>query len=191
MKNPKIEVMKLIERSGAEAKVTYPYHFESSAEVPAPPAALFAEIDDPSRLGEHMTTSSFMMAGSKMTYSYDEAGGKAVGSKIRMSGSMLGFDLGLEEIVTERVPPFRKVWETIGDPRLLVIGSYRMGFEITPLVGGSRLKLFIDWREPSAPWRWLSRLLGPAYARWCTESMAKGVAASLAHRPTSQAKVAA
>ena len=38
----------------------------------------------------------------------------------------------VEEIVTARQPPLRKVWRTIGVPRLLVIGEYRMGIEITP-----------------------------------------------------------
>ena len=100
-----------------------------------------------------------------MQYSFDEAGGRAVGSKIAMEGSILGFKLFFEELVTERDPPFRKVWETIGDPRLLVIGGYRMGFEIAPESDGSRLKVLIDWRESPTTWRWLSRLLGPAYAR--------------------------
>jgi hypothetical protein len=156
--------------------VTYPYHFETSVDVAAPPAMLFAEIDDPERLAGHMAGSSMMMAGSKMHYALDEKGGKAVGSRIRMGGTMLGIRLGLEEVVTQRDPPFLKVWETVGEPRLLVIGGYRMGFEIAPRPGGSRLKLFIDWRDPPAPWRWLGRLLGPAYARWCTENMARGAA---------------
>lgn len=157
-------------------KVTYSHHFESVVNVPATPAALFAEIDDPSRLAGHMTRSSMMMAGSKMQFSYDEAGGRAVGSKISMTGSMLGFDLGLEEVVTDRVPPFRKAWETVDEPRLLVIGGYRMGFEITPEAEGLRLKVFIDWREPPPRWRWLGWLLGRTYARWCAEGMATGAA---------------
>ena len=157
--------------------MTYPHHLESVVYVPATPEALFAEIDDPSRLASHMTRSSMMMAGSKMQISYDEAGGKAVGSKIRMTGSMFGLRLGLEEAVTDRVPPFRKVWETVGEPSLFVIGGYRMGFEIAPEADGSRLNVFIDWREPPPRWRWLGHLLGQTYARWCTESMANGAAA--------------
>jgi hypothetical protein len=168
----------------------YPYHFESSADVDAPPETLFAEIDDPERLADHMTSSSMMMAGSSMQYSYDDKAGKAVGSRIGMSGTMLGIRLGLEEIVTERDPPLRKAWETLGEPRLLVIGSYRMGFEIAAREGGSRLTVFIDWNDPPAPWLWLGRLLGPAYARWCARSMANGAAdhfRSLAGAPPSPA----
>lgn len=170
--------------------MTYPHHFETSVHVAATPADLFAEIDDPSRLAAHMTRSSMMMAGSSMQYSFDEAGGRAVGSKIAMEGSILGFKLSVEELVTERDPPFRKVWETIGDPRLVVIGGYRMGFEIAPESDGSRLKVLIDWRESPTTWRWLSRLLGPAYARWCTQSMAAGAAETFAAMPKIRAKLA-
>ena len=44
-----------------------------------------------------------------------------------MNGRILGLKLSLDEVVTERDPPARKVWETVGVPRLLVIGPYRMG----------------------------------------------------------------
>ena len=154
----------------------FPHHFETMVDVPAAPPELFENVDDHERLAEHMTGSSMMMGGSKMSFSYDAGGGKAVGSRIRMTGSILGLSIELEEVIVERVPPFRKTWETIGEPRLLVIGGYRMGFEIAPQAEESRLKVFIDWREPPPPWRWLGRLFGRAYAKWCAESMASGTA---------------
>ncbi|MDV3258125.1 MAG: SRPBCC family protein [Sphingomonas sp.] len=167
--------------------MTYPHHFESSVDVAAPPAVLFGEIDDPERLAAHMTQSSMMMAGGAMRYAYDEAAGKAVGSKIIMSGSMLGIPLGLEEVVREREPPFRKTWETLGEPRLLVIGGYRMGFEIAEAADGSRLTVFIDWRDPPPPWRWLGRFLGRTYAKWCVEGMARGAAKHFRDLPAAAA----
>ena len=166
----------------------YPHHFETMVDVPAAAPALFANVDDHARLAGHMTGSSIMMGGSKMRFSYDENAGRAVGSKIRMAGSILGVPLGLEEVVVERVPPIRKAWETVGEPRLLAIGGYRMGFEITPQAQGSRLKVFIDWREPRPPWRWLGRLLGRTYAKWCAQSMARGAAEVFRSRaPNAQA----
>ena len=166
----------------------YPHHFEEIVDVAAAPPELFETIDDHARLAGHMMGSSIMMAGSSMRFSYDESGGRALGSKIRMDGSILGIGLKLEEVVFERAPPFRKAWKTVGEPRLLVIGGYRMGFEIIPQAEGSRLKVFIDWREPEPPWRWLGRLLGRPYAKWCTESMARGAADSFRSRnPHAQA----
>jgi len=156
----------------------YPHHFETMADVPAAPGELFGAVDDPASLAGHMMGSSMMMAGSRMRLGTDEGGGRTVGSKIRMAGSILGLRLALEEVVIERAPPFRKVWETVGEPHLLVIGGYRMGFEITPRANGSRLTVFIDWRDPGPPWRWLGRLLGRAYAKWCAERIAGGAAES-------------
>ena len=80
--------------------------------------------------------------------------------------------LSVEEIVTERVPLQRKVWETTGSPKLLVIGQYRMGFEITSEGNGSLLRVDIDYALPEdAPARWLGSLFGRFYARWCTRQM--------------------
>lgn len=152
----------------------YPHRFETSVDVNASPAELFDELDDHERLSAHMMKSSAMMAGNAMRIEFDDASGRSVGSKIRMSGHMLGFELNLEEVVTDRTPPARKVWQTIGQPRLLVLGGYRMGFEIGEREGKSRLKVFIEYEDAPAPWTLPGRLLGPIYARWCTENMALG-----------------
>lgn len=48
----------------------------------------------------------------------DQGGGRAVGSRVRMSGQIMGIPLSLEEVVVERDPPSRKAWETL-DARLL------------------------------------------------------------------------
>jgi hypothetical protein len=45
-----------------------------------------------------------------MTYEFDEAKGRAVGSVIKMGGSFLGIKLFVEEVVTERDSPRRNVW---------------------------------------------------------------------------------
>jgi hypothetical protein len=102
----------------------------------------------------------------------DEGRGRTVGSRIRMAGRVFGILLTVEEVVTERDPPRRKVWETIGRPRLLVIGHYRMGFDIEPRRSGSLLRVFIDFALPDeVPARWLARLFDSYYARWCTRRM--------------------
>jgi hypothetical protein len=140
---------------------SYAHHFETTVEVDAPPEALFAQLDDHEVLASHMMQSSAMMGGSRMFFEFDAARGRAVGSKIRMFGRMLGLTLDVSEVVTERVVPEHKVWETVGTPRLLVVGSYRMGFRVKPRAA-----------------KVLGRLLGPTYARWCAVSMAGGAAAA-------------
>ena len=138
----------------------------------ASPGRVFALIDDHERLSSHMSQSSWRMGGARMKTILDEHRGQRVGSHIRMSGRVLGLELSLDEVVTEREPPIRKVWETVGSPRLLVIGSYRMGFEVMPRGSGSQLRVFIDYALPSPLLeRLLSRVFGGYYAHWCTQSM--------------------
>ena len=84
-------------------------HREASAHVAAEPHKVFALLDDQTRLAQHMGKPSLMMGGGKMTYELDEQKGQAVGSHIRMGGSAFGLQLSLDEVVTERIPPRRKV----------------------------------------------------------------------------------
>lgn len=150
------------------------YAFSKSAEsfMAAEPRAVFEILDDPRRLGRHMEKPSAMMLGGSMRCLLDGMGGQEVGSVIRVEGSVLGVRLSIVERITERDPPRRKVWETTEEPRLLVFGNYRLGFEITTEGTGSRVRVFIDYDLPRTR---LGRLLGPlgahAYARWCVERM--------------------
>ena len=147
-------------------------HKEVSAHVAAEPHQVFALLDDQTRLAEHMGKPSLMMGGGKMTYALDEQKGQAVGSHIRMGGSAFGLRLSLDEVVTERIPPRREVWQTVGRPRPVVIGSYEMGFELAGADAGSALRAWIDYDLPP---RGLGRFvpaLGDAYARWCVKQMA-------------------
>ena len=147
-------------------------HMETLARVAGEPHKVFAHLDDQTRLAEHMSKPSLMMGGGKMTYEFDEQKGQSVGSHIRMGGSAFGLQLSLDEVVTERIPPRRKVWQTVGTPRLVVIGSYEMGFELSATDQGSALRVWIDYELPP---RGLGRFvpaLGDAYARWCVNRMA-------------------
>ena len=112
----------------------------------------------------------------------DEGHGQRVGSRIRIAGSVLGISLAVDETVIERDPPRRKVWETTGIPRLLVVGPYRMGFEITPTDDAARLRVFIDYSLPVGfVSRWLGYLFAGYYAKWCTKRMVDDAAKSFAH----------
>ena len=112
-----------------------------------------------------------------MAIEFDASVGRAVGAIIRLRGRVLGIPLSVEEIVTERKPPLRKVWETTGRPQLLVIGPYRMGYEITPKDKASLLRVFIDYALPDGQFsRLLGALVGNFYARWCTRRMADDAA---------------
>jgi hypothetical protein len=154
-----------------------PLHYESTVTLNTSPETAFAYLDDFRKLSAHMEKSSAMMLGSKMKITTDALDGRATGSRVRMDGEMLGMTLSLEEVVTERRPPFKKVWQTI-DAKLLVIGQYRLGFALLPRGDHSLLRVFIDYELPrqGLP-RWLGKLFGKTYARWCAERMANDAAA--------------
>ena len=144
----------------------FPNQCESEAFVHASVDRVFAHIDDHSRLSSHMSKGSWKMGGGQMNMELDEGRGQEIGSRIRLAGRVFGVELSVDEIVTEHSPPYRKVWETTGAPNLLVIGHYRMGFELLPQRNGSMLRVFIEYALPErVPARWLGRLFGLYYAR--------------------------
>jgi hypothetical protein len=116
-----------------------------------------------------------MMLGTRMNLFTD--GAHEVGSRFGFSGQALGVALHVEEVVVERRRPFSKIWETVGEPRLWVVGPYRMGFEIAAAAQGAKLRVFIDYRIPGSGAAWLlGTIFGRSYARWCTEKMAADAA---------------
>jgi protein-S-isoprenylcysteine O-methyltransferase Ste14 len=161
-----------------------PYHFARSVDLGAPAEVVFEHLDDFEELGAHMMRSSWMMAGSRMRYEFDEAHGRKAGAEVRLLGSILGMKLEIREQVIERAPTRSKSWETVGQPRMLVLAAYRMGFSLAPTAEGCRLQVFIDYAMPrDAIGRWLGRLLGTPYARWCVRNMIAEAAGRLGHAP--------
>lgn len=151
-------------------KRTFDRQYEESAIIDASPEEVFAVVDDHAALSAHMAEPSLMMGGGRMETSVDEGGGQKVGSHIRMKGKAFGLSLFLDEVVTEYEPPYRKVWETVGDLRLLVIGHYRWSNIIELRGGRSLLRVSFEYDLPSSN-AWLGRLLGGMYAKWCVRQM--------------------
>jgi hypothetical protein len=147
-------------------------HEEATAKVGVEAARLFDALDNHARLSSHMTRPSWRMGGATMQITTDEGQGRAVGSVITLRGQVLGIRLRVDEVVTTHERPTLKVWETIGTPRLLVVGAYRMRFDIEPRGSASLLRVSIDYDRPQ---HGVSRLIGWAcgrmYARWCTRQM--------------------
>ena len=159
----------------------YPYHEEFSGSLLAPIERAFAHLDDQTRLSAHMNRRSWKMGWGKMDLRLDEKRGQAVGAHIVLSGRVFGISLYLDEVVIQRRPPRQKVWETVGEPRLLVIGAYRMGFDLTPNDSVCTVRVQIDYELPQKGIaRLLGKLLGRSYAKWCTKKMVADAQAALA-----------
>jgi hypothetical protein len=147
-------------------------HAEVIARCAASPQIVFEHLDDQTRLAEHMGRSSMAMGGGCMSYEFDEARGRAVGAHIKMAGQAFGISIFVDEVVTERIAPWRKVWRTTGMPRLYIIAWYEMGFELKPLGNGAELRVWIDYElPPTGVGRLLGILAGNFYARWCVQQM--------------------
>jgi hypothetical protein len=155
------------------ARARRPRRCEASAQAYATPEQVFARLDDQTRLAEHMGRPSAMMGGGRMTYEFDAGRGMAIGSHIRMGGSAFGLRMFVDEVVTVREPPLHKAWRTVGAPKLLIIGAYDMGFELTSTPTGASVRVWITYELPSSV---VGRLLGwifaGVYARWCVNRMA-------------------
>jgi hypothetical protein len=154
-------------------KPMYGEHADYIVDIPAPNERVFHWLDDQTRLSQHMNKRSWKMGWGKMETVLDELGGRALGSHIAISGRILGIALHLDEVVIRHEPPLAKFWETVGEPRLLVIGRYRMGFELVAIDAGTRLRVTIDYQLPvKGVSRLLGRLFGRSYAKWCVRQMA-------------------
>jgi hypothetical protein len=135
--------VKTVETAAPKLEV-FAYHAESHEQIQAPAERVFGHLDDHTRLAAHMNQRSWRTGWSRMTLSLDEQAGRALGSHIRMEGRVLGVKLSLEEVVTEHTPPARRVWRTVGAPRLLVIGHRSS-------VIGHRSSVIIGWASSLCP----------------------------------------
>jgi hypothetical protein len=152
----------------------YTRHEEYSGAVQASPERIFGRLDDQTRLSAHMSKRSWKMGWGKMETVLDARRARAIGSHIVLRGRVFGIRLYLDEIVTVREPPWRKAWETVGEPRLVVIGRYRMGFELIPNGSNADLRVAVDYDLPTKviP-RLFGLMFGRSYAKWCTRQMVR------------------
>ena len=158
--------------TGAGKECDYSRHEESNAVVRGSAGDVFARLDDQTRLSAHMSKRSWKMGWGKMETVLDSQRGHSVGSHIVLSGRVFGLRLYLDEVVTVREEPFHKTWQTTGSPKLLVIGRYQMGFDLTPDGLFTRIRVAIDYELPPIGFaRLLGRLFGQWYAKWCTRQM--------------------
>jgi hypothetical protein len=141
--------------------------------INAPVEAAFDYLDDLSKTGMHMSESSAMMMGSKLTLEHLPGPESGAGAKYRWFGKMMGLPLDFTVEVTKWIKNEEKTWETIGAPKMIILGWYRMRLMTEPdNAGGTRTWLEIEYTPPEGLfYRFLSAVFAPIYARWCVSKM--------------------
>ncbi len=156
-----------------------------SVVIGAPAHQVFAFMDDVKNVGFHMSgRSSMPMMGSRLEIAILSPQSTGVGATYRMWGRMMGLTIDFSETVTKYIAGREKVWETIGEPKLLIMSSYVMRVAVNPLsLSSCRLTISLTYAPPrSIFWRFVSALVGDWYARWCLKSMCQDAKAAMARQ---------
>ena len=140
--------------------------------INAPVDSVFTFMDDIQNTGGHMTKSNTPMMGSKLTVEWLTDYKIGLGSKYRWRGKVIGMKMDFTVEVTKWIKGKEKIWETIGETKMIVLSWYRMYLVLTPLENGTTLaELGIFYTKPQGSF--LSFLLSKRYAVWCVKSMTK------------------
>ena len=119
-----------------------------------------------------MSGRSMMMMGGKMEIERLPGPEKGVGSTYRWKGGVLGLPLDFTETVTLWKENEKKVWETTGEPKLIILGWYRMRLVTEPREGGTLASLEIEYTHHEGFfYKILSAALAGWYADWCLTRM--------------------
>jgi hypothetical protein len=140
--------------------------------INASPEQVFNTVDDLGVTGMHMTQSSAMMMGSKLHLQYLTENQKGLGSKYRWTGQMMGMNMDFTVEVTKWVKGVEKVWETIGEAKMIIYSWYRMNLLVSKQGNRSLVELSITYTKPKG-WfaRIISFLVAEWYCRWCLNNM--------------------
>lgn len=143
-----------------------------SIAINSTPVKVFAQMDDFSKTGMHMTENSMMMMGSKLTLEQLSENSNGIGAKFRWHGKMMGITLDFSEAVSKWEPPKLKVWETFGEAKMIIMSWYKMWFEIKPAENGTVVKISISYLPPK---EWYYKILYfffvGMYCNWCLNNM--------------------
>jgi hypothetical protein len=140
--------------------------------ISSSPAKVFAQMDDFSKTGMHMSESSMMMMGSKLSLEQLSTNAIGVGASYRWYGNMMGMTMDFSQTVTKWEQNKLKEWETVGDAKIIIMSWYRMWFEISPTENGTMAKISISYLPPKE-WYYkiLSFFFATWYCNWCLNSM--------------------
>jgi hypothetical protein len=138
----------------------------------ASPLDVFKTIDDLGVTGMHMTESSMMMMGSKLELNFLTSNKTGPGSRYRWTGKMMGMMMDFTVEVTKWINGVEKVWETIGETKLIIYSWYSMRLQLTERNGATEAELSLSYEKPKGfVNKILCFLFADWYCRWCLKQM--------------------
>ncbi|MFZ5552854.1 MAG: SRPBCC family protein [Bacteroidota bacterium] len=138
--------------------------------INASPEKAFAFMDNIENTGMHMTKKNTAMMGSRLTIEWLSENKTGLGTKYRWTGKVAGMNMDFTVEVTKWENGKEKIWETVGEPKLIVLSWYRMFLTLEPDENGNTIALLgIDYRRPKGGV--LGFFLAKRYAAWCVNSM--------------------
>jgi hypothetical protein len=120
----------------------------------------------------HMTQSSTMLMGSKLHLDYLTGNHSGPGSKYRWTGKTMGINMDFTVAVTKWVQGVEKVWETVGEAKMIIYSWYQMRLILSQTQNGTLAELSITYKKPRG-WffKFLSFLFAGLYCTWCLKNM--------------------
>ena len=156
--------------------------------IAAPPHRVFAWLDDPQHTGLHMNRPSLAMGGGRLRVERLSTDATGEGATYRSWGHVFGLRIDFTTTVVCWVRDREKVWRTTGEPRLVVIRHFEMGFATAALDSGTDLTLALAYDLPTrGVGRLLGRLLARPYARWCVRRIVRDSQVALGGAPSGTA----
>lgn len=145
---------------------------------------VFKTIDDLGVTGMHMTKSSMMMMGSKLGLEFLTPNKTGLGSRYRWTGRMMGLTMDFTVEVTKWINGVEKVWETVGETKIIIYSWYRMTLLVNQLNGKTEAELSISYEKPKGFFnKILSFFLADWYCRWCLKKMLGGAKKAITNHP--------
>ena len=141
-------------------------------EIKATPDKVFDYMDKLGNTGMHMMESSAMMMGSKLQLEQLSKNATGLDSRFRWYGKMMGLKMDFTVVVTKWTQSKEKVWETIGNSKMIILGWYQMRLILTPSSAGTLTELSISYTYPKNIFgKILAFFLSRWYGNWCLTNM--------------------
>jgi predicted ATPase len=133
---------------------------------------VFSYLDNLGVTGMHMTQSSARMMGSKLNLEYLTPHHSGLGTKYRWTGTMMGMKMDFTVEVTKWTEGVEKVWETIGESKMIIYSWYSMHLLVYPKGNTTQAELSITYEKPNG---WFAKIISfffaDWYCNWCLKNM--------------------